>query len=279
MNILKLIIEEELNKFITEIGEYRDDEFIAVKDINLQNEYNKLNTQLFNNFLSKVHLEWSNRKSALGHVKYLTNRQSGEAKIEYLAMSSFYKVTYRQFKNVMAHEMIHVKIIENGDYRKESSSHGYYFLKEAERINSMGLGFKITPINTEVLAISDKAVENIKPLIGIILNFDGKYYITTTTPIVYPTEQDNLTKLFNYLIKTRRYRNIEVTYVESKNPELLKVPLKRTFARGILYKPLSDELLEKLLDDKIIKTVQYGEKQSKQVAESDNSDWISGIIV
>jgi hypothetical protein len=279
MNITSIIKEEFNNLFLNEFHEYRDDEFINVGDISLQNEYDKLNTQLFNNYLSKVPLEWSNRKRALGHVKYLGNRQSGEINVKHLAMSNFYKMTYRQFKDVMAHEMIHVKLFENGDYRRESSSHGYIFLREADRINLMGLGFKITPVNTEDLTVSDKTRENIKPLIGIILNFDGKYYVGVTTPNTYIAEQDNLNNLFNNFIKYKKYRNIEVTYVETKNPELLQVPVKRTFARGIPYMSLSDELLGELLDDSIIKTVQYGEKELKQVAESDNSDWFEGIIV
>jgi hypothetical protein len=281
-NMLKTIINEEINKFINEYKEYRDDEPIDPKEINLQHEYDKLNAQLFENGLSRVPMVWSTRKRALGHVKYKRNRVTQETVVEHLAMSNFYKMSYRIFKDVMAHEMIHVKLFFNKDQLRQSNPHGSYFLREADRINSMGLGFKITPTNTDELVISDITRQNnARTLIAIVLNLDEKYYIMTITPSMFAngTEMELLNKFFDYMTKRRRYRNAEVTFIETQNPEVLQAPLKRSFARGISYIPLSDELLEQLLDDKVIKTLQFGQESARQVAESGNGDWVEEIIV
>lgn len=278
MNV-KSIILEEVNGFLNEIREFRDDEIIDKNQISLQNEYDKLNAQLFNNELPRVPLVWSNRKRALGHVRSMQNRITGEAKIINLAMTSFYNTTYRSFKDTLAHEMIHVELLSNGQYRKQYSSHGHLFMREAERINSMGLGFNINERNTEELDVSDQTKANARDLIGIIMNIDGKYYIAATTPGTYAVESDNLFRLFNNLVRAGRYRNVELTVVESKNPELLKLSIQRSFRRSISYLPLSDKLFEELLNDNIIKSVKINKDSVNQISEQDNGDWVEVDIV
>ena len=245
------IINEVVSGFIDEIEEYGDEDFINANDVNFQNEYNKLNQQLFNNELPKVPLKWSNRRASLGHVNSLRNRYTGQIRINYLALSAFYKTSYRQFKNTLAHEMIHVKQLNRG----ERGNHGYSFSREADRINAMGLGYAITEANTEKIEMSDKTKANAKTLMGMIFNIDGKYYLCVTTPSVYQTEADFVFNLFQKLVDKRKYREVEITVVESRNPQLMAYRLSRTFKRGFSYSPLSDELLGQLLDDKIIKNI------------------------
>jgi hypothetical protein len=279
--MLRSIIKEEINSFLNEMGEYTDQEFINPKEINLQQEYDKLNAQLFNNSLSRVPLVWSTRKRALGHVRFKKNESTGEGVIEHLAMSNFYKMPYQVFRDVMAHEMIHVKLFFTREYLRQAGPHGIVFLREAARINSMGLGFRITPTNTDELGVSDITKNNARTMIAMILNFDGRYFISSITPqmLTNEMEMNNLNRLFNNLVRHGRYRTAEITFVETRNPELLKVPVKRSFARGISYLPLSDELLEELLNDNVLKSLQFGGGGMKQVAESNDGDWIEGIIV
>jgi hypothetical protein len=261
MNI-KAIIKEEVQSFLNE-REYRDDEIVNPKETNLQEEYHKLNKQLFNNELPVIVMQWSNRKGNLGHVKSMRNNFTGEQKIMYLAISSFHAMPYRVFKDTMAHEMIHIKQISDG----ERGSHGYSFYKEMNKINGMNLGFNITVRSEEQLGISDTIKTNVKPLIGIILEIDGTYYISVTTPSVYNTDADFIFNLFEKLVQRGRFYNVEITVVETKNPELLKYPLKRTFRRGISYGKLSDNLLEQLLDDNIIKSAKFKKGVPSVVSE------------
>jgi hypothetical protein len=278
MNV-KSIIQEEINSFLNEMREFRDDEIIDKNQISLQNEYDKLNVLLFNNELPKVPLVWNNRKRALGHVRSMQNRITGEVKIINLAMTSFYNTTYRSFKDTLAHEMIHVELLSNGEFRKQSDPHGYLFIREADRINSMGLGFNITKENTEELNVSNQTKANARDLIGIIINLDGKYFIAATTPGTYAVESDNLFRFFKYSVRSGRHRNVELTIVETKNPELLKFPIQRSFKRSMSYTPLSDKLFEELLNDNVIKSVKINKDTIDQITEQNQGDWVEVDIV
>jgi hypothetical protein len=262
MNLNKLI-KEELQGIL---NEYSDEEYIERDKINLQEEYDKLNQQLFDGKLPKVPLRWDSMKRAYGKVTGLYNRFTREVFIKELQMSSLYKLTYRQFKNIMAHEMIHVWQM---GIMKEKGGHGWDFMRQARRINSMGLGFNITEKNGEDIAVADDAMANAKKrtLIGIILNIDGEYGLTVTTPNVYNTEFDLIQGLFERLVNRGQYRNVEITVVETTSPQIMNLPVSRTFRRAIRHMKLSDRLLEELLNDKIIKNVKIKQGAPSEISE------------
>jgi hypothetical protein len=279
MAIPKLIsiITEEINGLFLNEGNYQDEDIINADSINLQQEYDKLNRQLFNNELPKIPLQWSGRKTALGHVRSLINKRTGEQKLVHLAMSTFYKTSYRQFKNTLAHEMIHVKIIASGK-RDYGGKHGYLFNDEANRINGMNLGFKITDRNTEEIEMSDERKSNAKTLIAMIFNIDGKYYLNVTTPSTYQSQSDALFNMIERLVNRGRFGSVEITVVESTNPELMAHRISRSFQKGFSYTPLNDTLLGQLLNEKIIKNIKIKRGMPISVSEDiespDNSnDW------
>ncbi len=284
MAIPKLIsiISEEVNNFLNEI-EYRDEDIINADSINLQHEYDKLNQQLFNNELPKILLRWSNRKTSLGHVSYVRNRLTGRTeKINGLSMSLFYETPYRIFKSTLAHEMIHIFELTHN----ERGSHGYFFQREARRINNMNLGFNITATNTEHLEMTSKTMANAitkrKTLIAMIMNIDGKYYINVTTPSVYQAESDSVFSMYEKFVNAGKYRNVEITVVESENPALMQYPISRTFKRRISYSALNDELLGSLLDEKILKNIKFKRgvpmSVSEDIESSDNNLEVVEII-
>jgi len=280
---LKSLINEELNKlFINETKEYADNEIINQNDINLSDEYNKLNRQLFGNKLPIVPLKWSNRKTSLGHVKLMLDRRTGEAKIIYLAISSFYSTPYWLFKNTLAHEMIHVETYSTG-VRDFGGKHGIHFQGEANRINSMDVGYKITAVNSEKVEMSDKTKENMKTLIAMIIDINGNYYLSVTTPNVFNMEFNTIFKIYERLVNAGKYREVEITVVESKNPLLMSYPIQRSYKSRISYSNLSDELLGELLEDNIIKSAKFKRGVPKVVSENntsfDTEDWVTFDIV
>lgn len=109
--MLEKLIKEELDKFFSphnlkEVGmlheiEYQDNDTIDSNRINLIAEYDKLNSQLFNDELPNVPMQWSNRKGNLGHVRAMINRHTRESEIKHLAISSFHAMTYMIFKNTV----------------------------------------------------------------------------------------------------------------------------------------------------------------------------------
>lgn len=277
---LKNIILEELNGFfINEVHEFRDDEIVDFRKIDLNREYDKYNKLLFNNELPRVPMRWSNRKTSLGHVKYLRNNNTGEIKIEHLAMSGFFSIPYSNFKSTLAHEMIHVKLLTTGkDDRWDK--HGHNFMAEANRINDMGLGFSISAFNTEDFGVSDKTKQNMKTLIAIILELDGNFFVSVTTPNVFTSDMDFIFNLFERIVQRGKYHTVEITAVETKNPELLKYKTNRTYRSKISYAKVSDELLEQLLNDRIIKTAKFIQGQPATISEENNTpEWSEHIIV
>jgi len=278
-NSIRFVIKEEIQNFLNE-KEYANGEIIKFNEIDLTGEYNKLNKLLFDNELPNVPMKWSNRKGNLGHVKALRNRFTREVKIVHLAISSFHAMPYYIFKDTLAHEMIHVKQLSTG----EVGSHGMSFLREMRRINGMGLGFNIDIRSEDKLEVSDTAKLKAKTLIAFIMNIDGKYYLTVTTSNVYATESDYVFNLYQRVVNSGKYNTVEFTIVESNEPELMKFRIARTFRSGFKYSELSDELLDKLLQGKIIKNVIIKRNVPSVVSEkndlvNDVGNWEEIIII
>jgi hypothetical protein len=258
------IINEELNSLLNEIA---DEDIVDSRNINLQKEYDDLNQLLWDGRLPKVPLKFDPKKSGYGRVNALINRYTREITVQYLAISSLYKFTYRQFKNIMAHEQIHV--YQNA-VKGERGGHSWDFEREARRINGMGLGFEITAKNGEDIAVSDQAIANFskRNLIALVTNADGNYSITVTTPSVYEKEKDQFFHVFDLAVnKFRRYSNVEITVIETSNPELQKYPIARTFMRAVRSIQLPDRLLEQLLNDTIIKEIKIKRGVPMSVSE------------
>jgi hypothetical protein len=274
---LKSLIQEEVLKFINEAPDHADDEIVGRENINLQHEYDKLNQLLFEGKLPRVVLVWDSSKRRLGVVKSLRKRLTGEVKIESLGMSTYYKIPYRKFKDTLAHEMIHVWQIVT----VHTAGHGWDFHREARRINGMGLGFNITEKNSEELSVSDQGATNTKELIAIIQEINGEYFLSVTTPKVYETDFNAVVNFYHRGVDGGRFRNVVITVIQSHNPNLLGKRILRSMTRSFSYSLLSDNLLEELLNDKIIKTVNFkrGEPAStipsNQMAEDieNSGDW------
>jgi hypothetical protein len=245
------IINEELNSLLNEIA---DEDIVDSRNINLQQEYDDLNQLLWDGRLPKVPLKFDPSKKGYGRVNALINRYTRQISVQYLAISNLYKFTYRQFKNIMAHEQIHV--YQNA-VKQERGGHSWDFEREARRINGMGLGFEITARNGEDIPVSDQAKAGFKKkLIAIVLNFDGEYNLVVTSPNTYNAEFDFLVGIFEGAVNRRgKYRNVEITVIETSSPELLGFPVAKSFKRSISSRPISDRLLETLLNDNIIKEI------------------------
>jgi hypothetical protein len=247
---LKSLISEEVQSFLNELN---DNDAVDKSNINLQTEYDKLNQQLFGGELPRIPLKWGNLKKALGRVSTLRNRATGEQTIKHLEITNFYSQSYRKFRDTLAHEMIHVKLVTN-DEEDRNNAHGIPFHKEASRINSMGLGYNITQTNSEYVDVNPnkKSVD----LIAIVLQLDGKYYLAVTTPKVYNYEQDAYFTGIDRMVKRGRFNEVYITIIESNNPQLQSYVIQRTL-NTIKAGELPDKLLEQLLNDKIIKNEKF----------------------
>lgn len=257
--LLKIIKEEFEEIIISE--EPAKDEIVDFNKINLYDEYNKLDKLLFNGSLPEVPMKWSNRKRALGHVKFKHFKDTGKISDMELWISKFFSVTYQQFLNTLAHEMIHIyQLSKPNPFSQMDGKHGSDFMKEAQRINNMGLGFNITKTNGEDLALSQETKEKIqgKNLIVLLYKFnDEEGVIAVTTPKVYERDNRILFDFIERLVNSGRYDKIGVDVILTNNPTIHKSYRQQRSITSIRAQGAKKELLDDLEGDNTIRKLVF----------------------
>ena len=236
-------------KLLNEIKEHTDDEIVDFKEIDLRHEFDKLNKLLFNNELHAPVLQWHTRKTNHGFVRFSRNRLTGEHTILSLNMSKFLKIPYKFFKDVLAHEMIHLYWLEQGDWKE---NHGFKFIQQMNRINSMGLGFNVTIRGgSEKFGVSDEVAKQGMELVVFFVKTDKSrgWQLSVTKPQTYKTEGKHISKLYQNLTNKNKFQNVVGEFYLSRNVDLQKYPVQRSFVRSISFNTVEDETYEKYKND------------------------------
>lgn len=248
MEKLRKLIREMI---MSEMREHTDDEIVTFNEIDLYHEYDKLNDLLFGGELPKVPLSWNNTKGKHGMVKTRIELPSRRpTRIIGLYMTKYFKINYRKFKDILAHEMIHVKNVSDAmktnSPRYKGDAHGYDFIREMNRINSMGLGFNVTDKEYESHDVSDH-IKGRNIYVGVLTIKGAKNgeFIIAMTPVAY-AQREKLEGIFNYNVRNGRYRSAEIEYYSTDNPYFLKFSVQRNFNSGVSYKAAKEEDIQKL---------------------------------
>jgi len=117
--------------------------YIDEKKIDLQREYQRLNKKLFDNKLGIYPIKWNRKKTSGALVKkHVVTRGKTLVSVSVLGLevSSFYSQSLDQLRDRLAHEMIHVKLLEQGLDVK----HGAQFKAEVKRVNRLGMHVTLT---------------------------------------------------------------------------------------------------------------------------------------
>lgn len=239
----------KLMSILNEIREHTDDEIVDFNEIDLQQEFSKLNKLLFNNELQAVTMLWNTRKVAHGVVKATRNRVSGEIKIVSLSMSQFLKIPYKFFKDVLAHEMIHVYWLQKGQFKAQ---HGPLFQQEMRRINSLGHGFNVTVRgDSSNFELSQEAIKQGLELVFTIIstNRQREKMLSVMTYQTYKKEAKLISKLYQNLCKSGKYQQVHGEFFKSTNPLLQKHKIQRSFGRSISYSNIDEQKYEELKKD------------------------------
>lgn len=167
-------------------------------------------------------------------------------------MSKFFKIPYKMFKDTLAHEMIHVKNLQDDIKSKrkhyKSEAHGFDFIKEMNRINSMGLGFKVSVKGEESYDVADDVKG--RNVYGAIIKLDGfsksGEFVAVMVPKAYASRKETLERIFNNLITSGKYKSVEIEYFQSNNPYFLRFPVQRNFDRKVSYINVKPEEMNKI---------------------------------
>jgi len=241
-NKLRKIIREMV---MAEAYEHTDDEIVSFENVDLEHEFNKMNKLVFNGELQMIPLDWSNTRGRHGHVSWRRKYDGTVEKIHGLFLTKYFKKPYKNFKDVLAHEMIHVKNLQDdmkANRRAEKKGHGYDFIREMNRINAMKLGFTVTVKESESFDVSDDIKG--KNVYFAVLKLEGSKsgdFVAVMTPKAFEERKTTLEKIFNNLIKSFKYRSVTLEYYQTNSPKILKYPVQRSFARSISYTPIKPE--------------------------------------
>lgn len=220
-------------RILTTFGEHDEVDYTK---INLQKEYDHLNRLLFNDELPTVKLKWDKKKGAAGHVRHVRNRMTGAVTIQHLSISVFRRTTYREFLDVLAHEMIHVHNIVNSLQEKMFDAHGTYFIKEMNRINSSGYGFNVT-ITKDSHALSGVSshVKLNKPLIICLFTMSGKSNIIVMSQNTWLSQAEVLENAFTGWVKRGKTDKVEYAFIKSYDANLKMYKVQTSFTRKVSW--------------------------------------------
>ena len=236
---------------MSEVYDHTDDEMVTFANIDLRHEFDKLNNMLFNGDLTSIPLAWSNTKAKYGHVKYQYSRANRlPLRIHGLFITKFFKITYKKFKDILAHEMIHVKNIQDSmrtnTPRYKGDAHGVEFFRELNRINAMGLGFNVTDKEYDSHDVSDN-VKGKEMYVGVLRvnGVKSGTFIIAMTPLAY-SQRSRIVDIFNQAIRSGKYKSVEVEYFKVDSPYFLKFRQQRNFNTNVGYATAKQEDLDKI---------------------------------
>ena len=248
---VKTLIKKRLHEsLLGESKEHTDDEIVDFNEIDLQHEYNKLNQLLFKGGLQPVTMLWNKRKGAHGVVKGTRNRSTGKITLKSLSMSQFLKVPYRFFKDVLAHEMIHVFWMQ----QDVNAKHGPLFVQQMNRINSMGLGFKVSvrsdSSETSKFEMSADVVKQGMELVFLLMDTDkDKNMFSVMKYEAYKEQGYRILSIYNHLVNEKpKYKFANGEFFLSTNPRLQAAKIQRSFG-SISYSRIDDTIANDLKKD------------------------------
>lgn len=233
------------------------------KSVDLLKEYGKLNRKLFDGKLGIYPMKWNRRKGSGALVKW--RRVGGEMKIVppgrgrrtwsrgavggtikilSVEVSTFYQSTIIGFYARLAHEMIHVFLLE----QNIDDGHGKMFKSEMRRINAMNTGFKVDVREDARDFVPDVVAKTGHGQRRGVLIFDG-HSILVFGPKHFP---DTLFELIGFPQSFLEKHKFEWWWSDA--PFLMKYPAARKIGRRFgSYKVTSDEIKEIKQGEKIAK--------------------------
>lgn len=246
------------------------DSSILPREIDLVHEYTKLNRVLYDGKLGIYPMKWNRRKGSGAIVKWRKQRSRGSMQshigmgvlfhdgrpgtyddtiqIISIEVSTFFESSGKMFLDRLAHEMIHVYLLEQGI----DDGHGPRFRAEMRRINAMNLGIDIT-ITESVSGIKTSAEASGKGVRrGIVLVDDQ--IISIYGPKNFPdTLYELLVGMRQSWISQRQF-----AWYWSDAPWLARYPSARTLGRSFKSYRITPEQVEDIKKGELIATVSAG---------------------
>ncbi len=115
-------------------------EYVNWNTIDLYKIFDEINKLIFNNELQKIEICKVKSKKFGARFLYTEDRKTKKEEATKIEVSTLHKKKIQDLKNVLAHEMIHYKLLNV----RQENKHGYDFTKEMNRINKEFTEYNIT---------------------------------------------------------------------------------------------------------------------------------------
>lgn len=222
-------------KRISENINYQPEDVIELKGYNFTDIFNLVNKECFDNKLTIIPFELSNTKSYTASFNYIINKRTREITDQKFKFSTLFKITFQKLKNIMAHEMIHYYLRSIND--KEKSAHGYSFKREMNRINNLGLGYKISIHDDEPGELHNDVISKKTPQ-KIFVTFETK---SKRGYALFPKNSYSKQDLMK-MVNLYGYKNVNVYSTTSPHTKPLKTSSYQYFTINAQYEHLLDNV-------------------------------------
>jgi hypothetical protein len=218
---------------------------------NLQTEFDYINKIAFNNELRPIKLQFVKTRASGGKlVSQVTRdrfRRIIDEKIISLDISTYYSRSLEQYRNILAHEMIHLWIAQNK--LRDDSHHGYIFQKKMRELNKLGFD-----INLKDDAFDQEQTDMTplnKPVILVLINnvTDDKSSIAVMDYSLFTDENvESIRDTIEYTAGKRQYL---LSFIESTDRFFEKYPKTRKFKYTSSLKFFYYNKAQELLDNSV----------------------------
>lgn len=194
------------------------EDFVDYKKLDLRADFDMLNKLMFDGKLRPVRLRIMTTKNVVGLMSY-----DGQS-VKDIGISNYYKMERQEYLNVLAHEMIHLWLEQNGV--REKDGHGPKFMAKLKELNERFPEFSIK--KTENAGDYDVSGERSGEYGALVFDEDGVFSIVVVQPSIVD-DSAGLDKFFDDFKKyaLHRFRKLTVGVYRSDYPDLQKWKVKR----------------------------------------------------
>ena len=241
----KKLIYKSMLSFKDFVNEKLDFKF----EHDVEKEFDYLNKLLFNSelILPPYSFDVNKNRSAWVYSEYW-NIPNMYKEIT-LHFSKNCILTPEQFRNTLAHEMIHLWLYHKNILKDYGGPHGVFFTREMDRINNMNVGIKISPKNDEITPFQQrKELKSTKDFYVILFTYRDELLLCPFSV------QDECEKFWNIgiesLSKSAKITNKPITIWMCKNQmyEINHFTIART-AKNVKQFAIKKDLFDKIIEE------------------------------
>lgn len=233
------------NIMITTFTDFINENFKFEYDI--EKEFNHLNKLLFNNEIPFPEISFDSHKTRVAWVTCKGTYTKNELSDVYEIVLHFNKnlsLTPEQFKNTLAHEMIHLLLYQRKIFRDYGGDHGVIFTREMDKINDKNVGIKISPKNGTITPFQQRQKKE--------KNFYVIFFNWKDEKILCPfSVQEECEKFWDIAMKSFKIsspKDITIYMAKTTLNEINFYSIARS-AKNVKQYKIPEELYEKLLKE------------------------------